>query len=221
MKIRHLKIFSEKLQEQLYFYEKVLDQEVFQRSQESFSLKIGYSILTFQKKDNFTPYHIAFHIPAEQEKKALIWLKEMVPILKDENQEIIDFPAWKAKSIYFYDADKNVVEFISRKAHFPTEKSVFSGKSLAGISEIGVATSKVNSVYEVLNRIFGLKKFTGDFEVFCATGDDEGLFIVTDKNKKDWFPSGDKAFASGFEIEFEEAGKIGKLAFSRERIDIL
>jgi hypothetical protein len=38
--------------------------------------------------------------------------------------------------------------------------------------------------------------FDGDFSSFCALGNDEGLFILIDKNKKKWFPTNDVAHAS-------------------------
>ena len=221
MKIAHLQVFTGNLQEQQDFYGKVLQLQLKNVSDTSFQVKVGFSVLEFQKKKSVKPYHIAFHIPALQEEKALNWLKDRVSILKDGEEEIVNFSGWKAKSIYFYDADKNVIEFISRRHFFPPESEEFSEESIVGISEIGLATSDVKSAFEFLNANFSLKKFTGDYERFCATGDDEGLFIVINKEQKDWFPSDDKAFASEFKIGFSTASGKEEMAYKNERLELL
>jgi catechol-2,3-dioxygenase len=221
MRIEQLQVFTGNLPEQKDFYENILQLPLKNVSETSFQVQVGYSVLEFQQKESATPYHIALHIPALQEKKALEWLKKRVYILKDGEAEIVDFPAWKAKSIYFYDADKNIVEFISRRHCFPPESDKFSEKNIVGISEIGLATSDVKSAFDFLNQHFSLEKFTGDYEHFCATGDDEGLFIVINKKQKDWFPSNDKAFASDFKISFSTASGKAEMAYKNERLQLL
>lgn len=216
MKIEHLTIYTQKLQKQLDFYENVLQLPIKNASEDAFEVQIGFSVLKIQQKTNATPYHIAFHIPAKQEQQALEWLKQRVSILKNEEEEIVDFPAWKAKSIYFYDADENVVEFISRSHCFEPKSADFSAESIVGIAEIGLATDDVQEKFNFLNQKIGLEKFTGDYERFCATGDDEGLFIVINKNEKDWFPSNDKAFASEFSAAIVHQDKKYQLIFEND-----
>ncbi|HET8884935.1 MAG TPA: VOC family protein [Salinimicrobium sp.] len=218
MRIDCLKIYTEKLPAQKRFYSEVLRLPVKQTSEEEIEIQIGFSVLKIRQKKGATPYHIAFHIPAQQEMKALQWLKQRVLILKNAEEEIVDFPAWKAKSIYFYDADKNVMEFISRRHFFPSQSEEFSGKSLVGIAEIGLATNNVKNVFDFLNQKTGLEKFTGDYERFCATGDEEGLFIVIDKNQKDWIPMNDKAFASEFITDIVHRNKKYPLIFEEDEL---
>lgn len=200
MKIDHLKIFTSNLERQLDFYEKILGLPVKKVSDTTIIIHLGYSVLEMEQEPSATPYHIAFHIPAQQEEKALSWLEEKLEILEDDGNRIVDFPAWKAKSVYFYDADKNILEFISRRDLFPPVSEEFSADSILGISEIGLATENVEEKFRFLNTNFGIEKFSGDYERFCASGDDEGLFIIINRNEKDWIPTGDKAFASPFEI---------------------
>lgn len=221
MKIESLKLFTSRLEEQIEFYNKVLCLPVKRISDSSFQVEMGYSHIEFSQKKSATPYHLAFHIPAHQEVQALEWLQKRVPVLKDENKEIIDFPAWKAKSVYFYDADRNIVEFISRKDFFQPAAENFSEESIIGVSEIGVATENVEEQFRFLNDHFGLQKFTGDYERFCATGDDEGLFIIINKKIKDWIPTGDKAFASPFEIKFSVEQATSKVVFKNDRMQLL
>lgn len=221
MKINFLKIYTTNLEQQLEFYRNVLLLPVERISEDLIEVGVGYSTLQIQEKSAATPYHIAFHIFARQEEQALEWLKARVAILKNGEEEIVDFSNWKAKSIYFYDADKNVLEFISRRHLFPQKTQEFSEKSITGISEIGLACSNVKKAFDFLNWQFSLEKFTGDYERFCAIGNDDGLFIAIDKNKKDWFPSSDKAFSSDFEIRFSTGSKTGNLSYTNERLELL
>lgn len=221
MKIEFLKLYTPNLQAQKDFYSGVLQLPVKKQTENSFQLKVGFSHLEFEQKASATPYHIAFHIPALQEEKALEWLEKRTEILKDGEEKIIDFPGWKAKSLYFYDADENIVEFISRRHMFAAASEEFSEKSILGLSEIGLATDDVQEKFNFLNTNFGLQKFTGDYERFCATGDDEGLFIVINKNLKDWIPTGDKAHASAFEIKISVQNAIFGAAFKNDRLELL
>lgn len=221
MKIEYLKLFTSRFEEQFEFYKEVLCLPVKRISDSSFQVEMGYSHIEFFRKESATPYHLALHIPAQQEVQALKWLQNRVSILKDENQEIIDFPAWKARSVYFYDADRNIMEFISRKDFFEPATDGFSEASILGISEIGVATEDVEEQFRFLNDNFGLQKFSGDYERFCATGDDEGLFIIINKNIKDWIPTGDKAFASPFEITFSVEHATSSVVFKNDRLQLL
>lgn len=221
MKIDRLKIESSNLEEQLQFYRDVLGLEILDQEEKFFEVRAGYSILEFHFQKNATSYHIAYHIPAYREEQALQWLKTRTAIIRDEGQEIVDFPNWNARSVYVYDADNNILEFISRRHCFPSESDGFASEDILGISEIGLATSNVKETFEFLHRNFKLNKFTGDYEVFCATGDEEGLFIVVNKEKKSWFPSNDPALASNFELQFTTAEGLFKMAYKNERLELL
>ena len=221
MKISYLKIFTSNCERQLTFYEEVLKLPVKKVSDIAFQVKIGFSILEIEEKEEATPYHIAFHIPARQEQKALDWLKKKVKILEDDGNEIVDFPAWKAKSIYFYDVDRNILEFIAREDLFPFEHKAFSEENIMGLSEIGLATENVEEKFNFLNENFGLQKFSGDYQRFCATGDDEGLFIIINKNQKDWIPTGDKAYASAFEIRIDVKNALFGVSYHDEILELL
>ncbi|WP_029037440.1 VOC family protein [Salinimicrobium xinjiangense] len=221
MRIDFLKIFTPNPDSQLRFYEEVLELPVKKLSEDVFKVEIGYSTLEFVKDEDAKPYHIAFHIPPHQEKEALVWLEERLEILPDAHEKIIDFPAWQAKSLYFYDRDNNILEFISRSHLFETSSEEFSAESILGISEIGLATSNVEENFNFLNTNFGLTKFSGDYERFCATGDDEGLFIIIDKDQKDWIPTGDKAFAAPFEIKISVQNAIFGASYKDEKLRLL
>ena len=122
---------------------------------------------------------------------------EVIPY---KNDEIIDFVNWEAKAIYFYDSDHNIVEFIARRVMNNENLSEFNSKSVMNISEIGMGTYNIKQLYQELNTIKPIRIFDGSFEKFCALGNNEGLFIVVNLLKKDWFPAGDKIHISDFTI---------------------
>lgn len=220
MKITYLCVYSENIERQLQFYRDNLKLPISKKTDHGFHVKIGYSELEFRKSSKTNPYHIAFHIGANQEVEALQWLKQRVEILGNEEKEIVDFPAWSAKSIYFYDQDRNIIEFISRKHLFP-ETGIFSEKKLMGIAEIGLATKDVVENYRFLNQYFKLGIYFGTPEVFCAIGDENGLLITVDQNKKTWFPTNDLALPANFDLKFEQNGKMRELNYTNAKLDIL
>ena len=221
MKITRLDVGSKNIVKQQQFYKDVLGLEIFNSTLNSFELHMGYSVLHFQEAKSFTPYHIAFHIPDKEEENALEWLKTKLEVLKNEDEEIIDFKGWDAKSIYFYDADKNIMEFISRRDFNGSSLKSFSEKSILGISEIGLATDDIQDKYQFLNKNTGLEVFDGNFEKFCAIGDDEGLLITINSKLKTWFPTGDSAYNSEFKIELVYNENEYKLLYNGEKLQMI
>lgn len=221
MKIKELRLFTPNLLEQIDFYSSTLGLQIKKKTNESVSFIIGKSILTFIQREQFTPYHFAFNIPSNQENEALNWLKERVEILKDENIEIHDFAHWNAKAMYFYDADKNIVEFIARKNQDNGSALAFDQHSLIEISEIGIPTNNIEKEYAILQQSTGLGIYSGSLERFCSIGDENGLFICINKNLKDfWFPTDDTPHSSDFSIGIEENNKAHQIKFFNETLTI-
>lgn len=218
MKIEFLNIYTSKLEEQLKFFRDLFGLKIQNYTEESFEVLIGTSILKLSKKANATPYHLAFHIPDKQEEIALEWVKERVALIKSYNNEIVDFSNWDAKSLYFYDIDENILEFISRRTLNSPKSAFFSEESILGIAEIGLATSNIRKSYEFLSKNFQLEKFDGNFEKFCAIGDPDGLIITINKYLKDWFPDNDKAYASGFSLIFSHQNNTHHLQFKNDEL---
>lgn len=220
MRIERLEIKSRNLTAQLKFYRDLLGVERCRYEENSFEVKMGYSMVKFVQDENATPYHIALHIPDKQEGQALTWIKERVPVLKNSNEEIIDFSGWNAKSVYFYDEDKNIMEFIARRNFFKPQSAIFSEESILGVAEVGLAVENIQQKYNFLKEKCGLEIFDGNFEKFCAIGDDEGLLITIDKNKKDWFPTDDKAYASSFRLTFSHSGHTSQIQFDGNNLSM-
>ncbi len=220
MKIQELTLYTSNIDGQTEFYSQVLGLEIVKKSPKNVSFHIGNSLLQFEQKKEATPYHFAINIPANKEEEALQWLKSRITILKDEQDEIIDFRAWNAKAIYFYDQDKNIVELIARKNLKNESDQNFGPEQFLEISEIGVPTRDIESEFSILRNAMGIEIYDGGFGNFCAIGDENGLFICINKEHKKWYPTNDKAFASNFKLLMQEKGKQYQVEFKNESIKI-
>ena len=200
MKIKELILSSSNIDSMKDFYSQHLGIPIVESTKDKLTLKIGSTRLHFISNSNATPYHYAINIPSNQIQQALQWLQEKVTILKDGKNNIIDFSSWNSEAIYFYDPDHNIVELIARKNLKNQSSQSFHPNDLIEVSEIGVVSDDIEKQYNFLNTRTGIEIFDGSFERFCAVGDENGLFICIDKEKKDWFPTGDKAIVSDFTI---------------------
>jgi catechol-2,3-dioxygenase len=152
------------------------------------------------------PITLPSNIRANKAKEAYKWLADRLTILKDGPHEIQDFQKWNAQAIYFYDADGNIVECIARRKLSNDSHTPFNPDSFLNISEIGIPVTNIAQIYKSLKATVDLPIYDGSFERFCAIGDENGLFIGINKEIKDWFPTGDTAYSSAFEIKFIEQG---------------
>lgn len=221
MRIVELILETRRISEQKEFYSEVLGLNLISSEKTRISFKIGKSILTLIENTSATPYHFAINIPSNQINESTAWLKERVEIQKDGENEIVDFPAWNSESVYFYDTEANILEFIARKNLENKSNETFSESSFLEISEIGLATSQFEEKYESLTSNIGLPKFGGSQEIFSALGSETGLIILIDKNKKDWFPTNDKAFASNFILKMEIENKRLSLEYKNEELKLI
>ena len=224
-----LTIFTARIESQMQFYSKVLGLPAKQTTKHSVWFQIGKTQLEFRYKENATPYHFAINIPCNKEHEALSWLKQKVTILKDNGSELIDFPDWNAKAMYFYDEDKNIVEFIARKNLDNHSNAAFDIDQFLKISEIGLPCDHIEDIFNQLHKDTGLEIYSGSFNIFCAIGDETGLFICIDKNKKKWFPIDasvadsdeiNTAYASDFNALIEVRGKVYSCAYLRGVLSI-
>lgn len=207
MKIKELDISASRFEEQVAFYAEIIGLPIVGAGRDETTFQVGRSKLTLQRSSTFKPYHFAFNIPSNQEFEALEWLKGRVAILTYDGHEIQDFTNWNAKAIYFYDEDQNIVEFIARKNLSLSGKGNFNAQSLVEISEIGMPVENIEEMYASLSERVPLDIYDGNFEKFCAIGDENGLFICVNRRTKDWFPTNDKACSSDFKIDFEQGEK--------------
>ncbi len=179
------------------------------------------STLTFEQTDAFIPYHFAFNIPSFQIREALNWLQSIsVDMIPYKEQFLVDFKAWNADAVYFYDPDGNILELIARKNLNLSTNQAFSAKSILSISEIGMPVQNVFEASEMLKATIGLKQYSGDRDYFCAMGDEEGLFIIVDEARKKWMPTEIPAKAAAFESLIDYAGREWAINYRNAKLEI-
>lgn len=192
MKIKELTLFTAHPEQQRHFYAEVLGLDLVCDEKDRVSFRAGNSLLHFSRDKTTNPVHFAFIIPGDSYEQANTWLKQRVTLLPFEGREIIDFPNWNAKAQYFYDSDRNIVEFIARRDVESPWEAPFGVEAIKQIGEVGLPAKDLEALYEALNRLKPLPKYSGDFQRFGSAGDPEGLFILANPQEKDWFPTGDK-----------------------------
>jgi hypothetical protein len=201
MKIKELVIFTNQIEKQKQFYQDVLEFDLVFSSEEKITFLSGESLLVFQYKENVQQAHFAFNIASNKIEEALIWLQERTVILPDGEDQISNFESWNSKAVYFYDADNNIVEFIARRDLKIESSEVFSSKSIISISEIAMVTTKISKLFKAIYSIEPIDMFDGNFNRFCALGNQEGLFILIDQNLNTWHPTGETAYSADFVIK--------------------
>lgn len=221
MKITEITLRTNCLNKLRPFYTETLGFELTEQTVISFSIRVGSSMITFVEDDSPHYHHFAFNIPSFQIKEALAWLKTKVTVLTDDDKEIIDFPNWNAEAIYFLDPAQNVVELIARKNLGLKTLKPFDQNSILGLSEMGIPAENVQATYLQLASYCGLQKYSGDFNRFCAVGDEIGLFIIVDQEKKQWFPTSSAAKSFPFTLTCVVGEKSFYIQHNGEKMSII
>lgn len=215
MKISELTLQTNNLAETENFYSSVLGFKIIEKTQKSVSFLVGNSTLIFenshQKKNPI--YHFAFNIPFNKLEESMAWISQKIPLIETDEGRIVHFENWRAKAIYFYDNNQNILEFICREDLKNSSEKEFATESILSINEVGIVVEKPlllgNEVIQKTKTNFfskGPKR-----EDFVALGDDEGLFVISNP-ERNWFPTKDlakkqkikvKILVNGTEFELE------------------
>lgn len=211
MEILEIKLQSDDLFATEKFYTDILGLELLTKDASSISFKAGHSKLSFIKSENLKPtYHFAFNIPHNKLEEAINWSRARLELIPIKDLEVVaDFKNWNAKSIYFYDNNKNVLEFIVRFDLDNAIETDFSAEAIQGISEIGLIADKPLDLAEELIKDYDLSYFSkgAQYEKFKTLGTDEGLIIIV-QSDHDWYPTRQSVKKHFLEIKLSDKGKI-------------
>jgi len=220
--IKQLSLYSDKIVDLYNFYTGKLGFRG-KLSDSQFVLKTANDAeITFHKSEKSNYYHFAFNIPTNKVYEAHRWLENRVEVLPEPEtgNEIIHFVDWNAHAVYFKDPAGNIVEFIARHELDNTSTHHFSIRDVLSISEIGVPSNNVLENFEKLHDQLWLQRYSGDFEKFCAAGDEEGLIILTNMDR-DWFPTDTKSKSFPFEADLEHLQKKSRISYQAGDLDVI
>jgi len=173
----------------LDFYRETLDLPVEAVDNDGFVVRTGVTTIEFLPAVDSKPlYHLAFNIPENRIEEAVRWLRQRVAVLPDSGggQEIIEWPAWNAHSVYFRDAAGNILELIARHDLRNASQHAFGPEDWLCVSEFGVVVPDPHTVARELADTFGLP-VRNLMQGFGAVGDDAGMFIVSAPGRP-WMP---------------------------------
>ena len=186
MKILEIEIQTDNIIETEAFYKETFGLKLFNKSKDSISFIAGNSKLTFIKSENIKPkYHFAFNIPNNKLGDAINWAETRIKLIENDLENATDRPF-----------DTSIIE---------------------SISEIGVVTEKPLEIAENLietNDLYYFSKSTKS-ETFVALGDDIGLFIIVDTNRK-WYPTEQKAEKHYSKVKIEINERIKELILNKK-----
>ena len=218
MRINELSLAAGNIEELKKFYSEELGFKEIEAASASdgFSFQAGYTRINFVPGDKDSRYHFAFNIRPDQLQTAADWLDQHgIDLLENEEKKgkIVDFPAWRAKSVYFFDPAGNIVELIARAAISPAGNAPkFSAASIVGISEIGIVCDDVPAMRQWIETTHGIKGFVRqeNTDTFSAMGDDEGLLLLVPKGRP-WYMGNFDAYHFPIAIKGSNNGKEVKL----------
>ena len=209
MKLQHIQIQTNNIQETETFYNNILGLKILEKRSDSLTIQAGSSILKFIENSEFdSTYHFAFNIPENKLEEAISWCAEKVDLIIIQDKRIIaNFETWNANAVYFYDNNGDLLEFIARHDLDNFQIKEFSSKSILNISEIGIVDENPMELGEQLIESYDLMFFEKNFnsETFAAIGDDEGLLIIVKPNRN-WYPTQTPSKSNKTEIIIENKG---------------
>lgn len=214
-------MFSNDLQSQKAFYHETLGFDVLMETDDRFSLKVGWTILTFKKSNRKHLYHYCFLIPSNQQEEAIHWFSSKMDIIPIEDGLTYFFESWNAKSFYFYDGNGNLAECIVRYDLKNNLDSPFSHNNLLCVNEIGMPSNKIQTHNNTLEQEIKSYFWKGDSVRFATNGSQEGLFLlVNNEIKKTWFPTNLPTTSSPFLADVETRKGLFSVDFSEDGLKV-
>jgi len=223
MRIQKLKLYTNKLEAEKEFYVKKIGFEVVNNDSIRFTLKIGWSELTFEKSKEKHTYHYCFLIPSNKLTQALEWMEKRVPVIAIENgRKTQRFESWNADSFYFYDASGNIAEFIVRHDLKNADPSEFNIADVLCVNEIGMPTNDIAKLNTQLAHNLGTEFWKGDLYSFGTHGSQVGLFLLPNYNvRTTWFPTTRIIQPEPFRATILNNGKKFAFEYKNETINII
>jgi len=178
------------------FWENTIGCDVVNQTFNSFTIKIGNSLLTF--KPNTTTiarpqYHFAILIPSNQIENCLAWLKnggkkkngEEIQLWRggETNAEIIQSPLYNSSSVYFADYGGNIIELVARRNIDNVEVGEFSSEMFKEINSVSMVTKEVRAAQDLISENLGYKPVDRTTSGYKVMGNANGLINLVVQNR--------------------------------------
>lgn len=210
MKINTVTLYTHDLEEMERFYCLKLGFQRLEKSSTGLKIKIGESILAFEKAlpNEQLQYHFAFNIPSNLFKEAKEWIQLHIPLLKDQGQDEVYFESIDAHSLYFYDPEGNVVELIARQSiNQVVYVDRFSAKEILSIGEINLTTDDLLHVGQKLLTLGIPVRNNAKLDALSLNFMGESnsdAYILLGPSKRNWYFSTKDAVVSRIRIVVNE-----------------
>lgn len=215
MKINKTILYIHNLEQMINFYGEKLGFPILEKSPKGFQIAVGNSILAFEliSPTIYKQYHFAFNIPSNLFDLAKGWIQKYTPLLTNQGEDEVFFQNINAHSLYFYDPEENVVEFIARHDINPkVEVDTFSVHTIIDIGEMNLTTDDLMYVGKQLITIDipvrNNEKLDETSLNFMGEADD-GVHLLLGPSKRNWFFSTKDAIVSPIVIEINDNIKLG------------
>lgn len=222
MEIKELTLFSKNIDKQEIFYNDILGFPTSRNHINNLTINAGSTTINLEKSSKSHLYHFAFLIPTGSLESAISYLESRgIRLLPYKDDKIIYFN--NGTAIYFFDEDRNIVEFIERPLlDYVSLDHSFSIEDIQKVNEIGLAVSNPKKTTEELTNKFGVEPLANApmKEDFCWAGDHNGAIIVT-KLGRNWLPTNIRGTYNNFSISYVEGNILHKVLFKKDNIQLI
>lgn len=219
MEILELTLPSTNIEAQHHLFSQSLGFQVERISDDQIAVNCGQTKLRFEESPEPSVFHYCFLVPPGCLPSLIAFLdqRDFVP-LRYEGERIVDFG--NGKSVYFFDSDGNIAEFIERPSLGVNPKVEFSIADVICVNEIGIPAKNPIEYAQRLIREFGVQPMTDAIwrEDFVWCGDFRGVFLIP-KLGRNWMPTDKPAEYNPLRVKFRTAGGVFDIRFDRESFD--
>lgn len=218
MKIKELTLKTEDLSLVKSFYSDILKLKTENR-EKTVLVETAETHFNFKHSNKaVAPYHFAFNVDKGFLDVAYKKLKQKIKILSYQDDEVIHFNSWNARSIYFYDPAGNILELIEREES-RAENLKSNELGIFSVSEIGISSFRIKRMLDQFLTI-DLPFYSGDGENFSALGNPNGLIILVNARNKTWMPTEIKASPEDCSITLENKNHIYHIWYRNDDLKI-